>query len=146
VNDDPAELIADAICVELNAAQDEEENPFEPFRFQATNPEDPNAELDKSHSEVGVYCWPHGKSEQKTGRGIFAKSIQVTLFLIRDVNVEVKRKAINALNTAILERLNDRKMAGFTYSVADTTLVDLEFLHEHKKNTVVSILTYIRAH
>jgi hypothetical protein len=141
---DPCEDICDAVVTYLNGLVGTDPNPFDPFKFEASKPDDPNAELDKDTSSLRVLLWPHGETEQKIGRGgqVF-ETFQVAMLVVKKLNTTTDRTMLSTLCRTIKARLRGQRMAGFVYSLAETTKADLEQLHDNQRFASATILSYI---
>ena len=139
---DPCEDICEALVAFLNALLEESPNPCEPFRFVASKPDDPNAELDKECADLRIMVWPHGSAEVKAGRGgECLETFQVTMLIIRDLKGNV-RAELAGLARTIRTRLRGQRMAGYAYSGAEATGFDLQILHDQQRFADATILTY----
>lgn len=139
---DPTEDICDAIVTFLNAAQEEEPNPFGVMEFTASKPADPLGELDSVQHETQVYLVPIAESEEKIGRYKAMEVHQASLWIARSMVESPTRASLSGLVRDIKKVLRGRKMATYTFSLIETaSKFDPERLHKGQFFSVL-VATY----
>lgn len=143
MNDDKAEEICEEIVETLNAAQLEDPNPFEPIIFVASKPADPLAELQLEHPTIQVFLIPYAETKEKIGRPRYRETIQISLWVIRKIDLEWTRERMSSVVSTISDYLRGTKMACYTPGAPETaTKFDLTQLHKKKQFLSIVRLNY----